>query len=62
MEDLNPTAIRSLIENLIGGPCYFILNTNISPFRGGEYIVYTLEDKVTLRRLYLYILYNRAGC
>jgi len=62
MEDLNPTAIRTLVENLIGGPCHFILKTNISPFRGGEYVVYALEDEKNSRRLCLRIPHNRTGC
>ncbi|KAK4189872.1 hypothetical protein QBC35DRAFT_379302 [Podospora australis] len=63
MEDLNPTAIRTLVQNLMGGPCHFILNTDISPFRGGEYIVYALEDEeAKSRRLCLRIPRNRAGC
>ncbi len=62
MEDLNPTAIRSLVENLIGGPCHFILNTNISSFYGREYTIYALEDEATSRRLCLRIPHNWAGC
>ncbi|KAK4196841.1 hypothetical protein QBC40DRAFT_299881 [Triangularia verruculosa] len=62
MEDLDPTAIRTLIENLIGGPCHFILNTDIPPFRGGKYAVYALKDEEKSRRLCLRIPHNRTGC
>ncbi|KAK4132535.1 hypothetical protein BT67DRAFT_443733 [Trichocladium antarcticum] len=62
MEDLDPTAIRTLVKNLIGGPCHFILNTDISPFRGGEYAVYALEDEQKSRCLCLRIPHNRTGC
>ena len=62
MEGLDPTAIRTLVENLIGDPCHFILNTDISPFCGGEYAVYALEDEEKSRRLCLRIPHNRTGC
>ncbi|KAH6623399.1 hypothetical protein F5144DRAFT_595576 [Chaetomium tenue] len=62
MEALDPTAIRALVENLIAAPCHFILNTDTSPFRGGEYAVYALEDEGKSRRLCLRIPHNRVGC
>ncbi|KAH6621341.1 hypothetical protein B0J18DRAFT_224216 [Chaetomium sp. MPI-SDFR-AT-0129] len=62
MEDLDPTAIRTLVENLIGGPCHFIHDTNRTPFRGGHCAVYALEDEEHSRRLCLRIPHNRTCC
>ncbi|KAK4150671.1 hypothetical protein C8A00DRAFT_36730 [Chaetomidium leptoderma] len=62
MEDLDPTAIRALVENLIEAPCHFILNTDRAPFYGGEYTIYALEGEEKSRRLCLRIPCNRAGC
>src|SRR5690242_19627748 len=58
MEDLDPTAIRALVENLMEAPCHFILNTDRAPFCGGEYAIYALEDEEKSRRLCLRIPHN----
>ncbi|KAK4038465.1 hypothetical protein C8A01DRAFT_17461 [Parachaetomium inaequale] len=62
MEDLDLTAIRALVENLIQAPCHFILNTDRAPFCGGEYAIYALEDEEKSRRLCLRTPRNRTGC
>lgn len=62
MEDIDPTAIRTLVENLMGGPCHFIHDTNTAPFLGGEYARYALKDEKNSRRLCLRIPQNRTGC
>jgi hypothetical protein len=62
MEDLNPAAILTLVENLIRAHCHFILDTDRAPFCGGEYAIYALEDEEKSRRLCLRIPRDRTGC
>lgn len=44
-------AIPALLESLIDSPLHFILNTENTPWCGGEYLIYTLEAEADARRL-----------
>ncbi|KAI1419465.1 hypothetical protein F5Y12DRAFT_247103 [Xylaria sp. FL1777] len=58
---LDPSAIRTMAENLVGSTCHFILDTENNPFTGGEYVIYALENNPKSRRICLRIPRNPTG-
>lgn len=51
----NPESILTVAESVLDSACHFTLGTATTPFTGGEYIIYSLENESKSRSICLRI-------